>query len=234
MGGSVSRIIACVVTVAVALFAFAPSAHATPITYEMSSVASGKIGATTFTNAEVDLIARGNTANITPVAIPVGMTTIDGFANPFTSFKVTIQGVGTATISDPSAIWYFPVVGGPITAPSIFFGRIDVPPALDSLTAIGFVESPALAGYSLDSEIGPLTGAGNIGFDPLCSTGMNDPCIHTSLGLLSFTANITFPPTGEATFVSAPVPEPTTLFLLGSGVVALAGRCRARSRRQKN
>jgi PEP-CTERM motif len=207
----------------------AQPAGAAPITYQISSVASGQIGATTFTNAQIDLIGTGDTANVvalTDFGIPFPV-----FANPFITFTVTIGGVITATITDPSTIWSIPdVIPGFNPVPLVIFGRIDAPPALDSITGIGFFGSNALAGYDLSTGIGPIPGPGEIDFNPNCSTPGNDPCLHTSLGLLRISSGGL---ESQGTFVAtpAPVPEPATLFLLGSGAAALVGRSRFRTRR---
>jgi len=103
-GGSVNRLTSCIAAMVVAVFSFTLNAHADPITYEISSVASGQIGSTTFTNAEVDLIGTGDTANVTSFVVS-GVTI---FANPFSNFTVTIGGIGTATITDLSEIWAIP------------------------------------------------------------------------------------------------------------------------------
>jgi hypothetical protein len=199
--------------------------HAGPITYEISGVASGKIGATTFTSASVELTGIGDTANVTSLFSGVI------FANPFSTFTVTIGGVGTATVTDLSEIWAFPAPSGLSTVPVVVIGRVDHPPALDSITGIGLVGSNALTGYEDNTGIGPITDAGAIGF-PGCGGSGQDPCIHTTLGLLSFTSNLGLPPTTQATFVAtlAPVPEPTSSLLLGSGAVALIGWSRFRMR----
>jgi len=222
----VNRFTASVAPLVVAMLSFAPNAHATPITYDISGVASGRIGATTFSSASVELTAIGNTANVTSLF----SGTI--FGNPFNTFTVTIGGVGTATITDLSEIWAFPAPSGQSTVPVVVIGRVDKPPALDSITGIGFVGSNALTGYEGTTGIGPITDAGGIGF-PACSGPGQDPCIHTTLGLLSFSSNLTFPPTTRATFVAtlAPVPEPTTLLLLGCGAAALIGLSRFRIHR---
>jgi hypothetical protein len=224
--GLMKRLNATAVTMATAaLFGWVPPAQATSITYELSGVASGKIGATTFTNVEVDLIGMGDTANVT------SLLSGEVFGDPFNKFTVTIAGVGTATITDPSEIWAIPVVGGPpLTAPTVVFGRIDVPPALDSITGIGIFSSNALAGYTGASAIGPLTDAGGIGFPTLCGTAGHDSCIHTTFGVLSFDANISLPPTGQGTFSATlqPVPEPASLVMLGTGLLATVSRFRRR------
>lgn len=212
------------------MLSLAGSAHADGITYEISGMASGTIGSHTFTNATVEFTGTGDTANVT--SLFSGAV----FANPFETFTVTIGGVGTATITDPSMIWAVPTAGfDSIPVPIVVVGRIDKPPALDSITGLGVVGSTALAGYEGATGIGPITAEGGIGF-PACGTFPEDPCVQTTLGLLSFTANIS--PTGlpdhEATFVAtlAPVPEPGTIFLLGSGVAVLAGWSRRRTRRK--
>jgi hypothetical protein len=200
--------------------------HANPIIYDITGVASGKIGATTFTGASVELTGIGDTANITSLF----SGTI--FGNPFSTFKVTIGGVGTATITDASEIWAIPGPIGQAAVPVVVFGRVDAPPALDSITGIGLIGSNALTGYEGATGIGPITDGGAIGF-PGCGGLGQDPCIHTTLGVLSFTANLTFPvpPNTNATFVATLVPEPTSLLLLGSGAAALFGWSRIRPRR---
>lgn len=220
------QIVAFAAPMIFAILSFASNAHATPITYELSGTASGKIGATTFTDAAVDLIGVGDTAGITSLFGGVI------FGNPFTAFTVTIGGVGTATITDQSAIWAIPAPSGLVPQPAIIFGREDRVggvPVLDSITGIGIVASAGLAGYEDGAPVPPITDLGGIGF-PGCGGIGEDPCIHTTLGLLSFDSN-PFPPTGEATFAAEPVPEPTTLFLLGGGLAALAGRSRTRARK---
>jgi hypothetical protein len=220
----VNRLTACVAPLVVAIVLFAPHARAIPITYDISGVASGSIGATTFTNASVELTGIGNTANITSLF----SGTI--FGNPFNTFTVTIGGAGKATITDPSEIWAIPAPSGLSMVPVVIIGRVDKPPALDSITGIGFVASNALTGYEGATAIGPITDAGGIGF-PGCGGPSEDPCIHTTLGLLSFNSNLTIPPTTEAKFVATIAPEPATLLLLGSGAAALICLSRFRARR---
>jgi len=216
----------CVLALAFPLALMISPIHAGPIKYDISGVASGQIGATTFTGASVELTGIGNTANVVSL---FGGTI---FGDPFNTFTVTIGGVGTATITDLSEIWAIPTPVGVANVPVVVIGRVDAPPALDSITGIGLVGSAALTGYGDTTGIGPITGGGTIGF-PGCGGTGQETCIHTSLGLLSFSANLNFPqaPTTQATFVATLVPEPTTLLLLGSGVAALIGLSRFRLHR---
>src|SRR5271165_3811873 len=64
-GGSVNKLSASVAPLVIAILSSTPNAHADSITYDISGVASGEIGATTFTNASVELTGIGDTANVT-------------------------------------------------------------------------------------------------------------------------------------------------------------------------
>lgn len=225
-----SRLTACVPSLIVSILAFTPSAHASLITYEISGVASGQIGATAFTNATVELIGAGDTANVTSF-VESGVTI---FGNPLSTLTVSIGGVGTATVTDQSAFWAIPAGIPSSTAPAVLIGREDRPggvPVLDSITGLGLVSSNALAGYMGTTAIGSVTDGGGIGF-PACGGVGQDPCVQTTLGLLSFSSNLTIPPTTQASFVAttAATPEPATLFLVGISLMALTVLSRFQTR----
>lgn len=205
---------------AVALFGSVSVAQAAPITYEISGIASGTVGASIFTDALVEVTVTGDTANIVSLG--------SAFANPSSAMSVTIAGVGTAAVTNPSAIYSsatpisfepgFPVL------PYVIIATLDNPPALDSFTGLAVLGSNALLDYDLQTSIGPIMASpGGVGYPG---------SLNTTLGDLSFTSDVS--PTTQATFSAtaapAPVPEPTTLLLLGSGIAAIAGRARFRPR----
>ena len=217
--------------VAIALVSFAPRASAAPITYEISGVASGTIGGKTFTNALVVFTGHGDTAGVISDTF-MGNTF---YAAAFMTASVNIAGIGTATLLDPSEILGIPqtIIDPELPPfPLVLFGRTDNPPDLDSLTGMAATASNLLAGYDLKTAIGPITSLGGVGFIDNCGTPGHDPCLSTSMGLLSFTGNILETGDGTGTFRATldPVPEPASILLMSGGLGALVRRARRRSR----
>ena len=202
-------------------FCFAFSGLAGPITYNFSGTASGMLGGTSFTNQLVQETAIGNTANIVSLLVGPSGSQISIFAEPV-SATITIAGLGTTTVTDPSVIWSVPtpvvISSGFPDLPYIVLGTVDNPPALNSLTGYGALGSNALLGYNLATSFGPLTASpGAVGYP----TGL---VIDTSMGGLSFTANIG--PTAQGTFAATTAPEPGSFLLLSSGLALLVYRIR--------
>lgn len=203
---------------------FATAAYTAPITFQMSGVNSGQIGGTSFTNKLITVTATADTADI---------ETLFGFAKaaPLLSTTLTIEGVGTATVTDPmmifSSVIAVDICGGcPVTS-YVVMGRIDSPPALDSFTGLAVVGDDALLGYDLTTAH-DATYAGGMGWNPLCGTVGHDPCLATTLGFFKTVDD----DTRTVRFTARPaVPEPAGLILMGSAVAAFLARSRLRGRR---
>ena len=221
MRSSAARVAALVMVVSAG---FAKAAPAAPITFQMSGVNSGQIGGTSFTNKLITVTATADTADI---------ETVFGFAlaAPLLTTTVTIEGVGTATVTDPmmifSSIIAVDICGGCPVLPYVVMGRIDSPPALDSFTGLGVVGDAALLGYDLTTAFDATIAFGGLGWNPLCSTPGHDPCLGTTLGPLRTVDDEVRP----VRFRASAVPEPAGLILMGSAVAAFFGRSRLRGRR---
>jgi len=215
--------------IALSLVAFAPQANAAPITFEFTGVNSGTIGGTPFTDKLVVYTGTADTDDIIFAEVAAG---IFFYAIPLNGLTVNIDGFGTATVTDTTQVISIPqTVPDDVDTedelppfPLVLLGRTDHPPALDSFTGMAGTGSDLLAGFLLDTSIGPIGGVGGVGFNTECAPG-DDPCIGTDKGLLKFATNLDTEGTFTATLQDE-VPEPATVALMGAGLAAFVRRSR--------
>jgi hypothetical protein len=79
------------------LYLAAPGAFAAPITHTLSGPVSGTLGATPFTNAQITIVATGDTSTV-DCGAPI-------FCNTLSSVTFTINGVGSGTVTDGLSIF---------------------------------------------------------------------------------------------------------------------------------
>jgi len=162
------------------------------ITYTESVTASGSVGLTTFTNALVIISATGDTNNITTpsagvfeVPVSVSFTVAGGpsgtFTQPFVMDDVQNSGFAAITQGTPSSL---------------------------VSTLLGVFNKSALSTYALNTSIGPVTGAGEIGRFAFSSTA-GDFVFNTQIAPVTF----------QATLGNSAVPEPSSLLLAGTGAL---------------
>ena len=183
---------------------------AVPITYTETTIASGSLGGTNFTNALVTLTLIGDT---TGVVQPLPNDVPDFLYNHGTG-TITIAGVGIATIFNASAV-IFPVIPGEIPIPSFGIGQGLIDDG--HFTAILGIGSNSLAGYDLQTAFGPFTATGEAG----ATEPNGSPHFYaTSAGNLMLTRQESVV---TLTVTTTSVPEPASLSLLGIGGLSLIG-----------
>jgi hypothetical protein len=209
------RVVLVMALATVGCLGWAAPSQAAPITYEMTSVASGTLGGTAFTNALVTLTLTGDTSGVEPWFIPGALRNIG-------TATVSVAAVGTATLNDPNGYMAGVAPVGTGTGMGIFeFDNA----ARTSFTHIFVIPDHAgLTGYNLVGPLGPLTGTGGgLATQP----GGSPVSFSTTAGALRMTGG------GDPVTVTvrvAAVPEPASLSLIAIGAL---GAIAARRRRQR-
>jgi hypothetical protein len=205
-----------VVALTMGVVGWAAPTQAAVITYTISSLASGTLGGTPFTDALVTVELTADTSGVTePIAgvlFNVGTATL------------SIDGVGTAIFNDPdgyAAVFFPPSVIPDCPCFSIFDEAANFPV---SGTAIFGLGDASLAGYDLASAFGPFTGTGGgVATEPDGSP----VAFSTTAGDLLLTDG---GDPATLTVTIAAVPEPASISLFA---VATLGAIAARRRRPR-
>jgi hypothetical protein len=173
-------------------------ALATPITYTEQASASGTIGLTSFSDADLTIQWTGDTSGVSGGG---GFFINDAGASVV---DLTISGVGSTVFTDNVEVFVNQASAAAGFALSGGGGSI-----LDTFDA-------AFTSYALATPIGPITD------NPFIRP---DLTFDTGLGLLNITSvNPNSPSSTFTATTTSPVPEPASMALLGTGVLTLVGR----------
>jgi hypothetical protein len=190
-------------TIAACALLCSAQVQAGPITYTLTTTASGTLGASSFTNALVTVTLTGDTSNVTAGPDPFN----DLLVNPG-SATVSVSGLGTATftgsieiISTFNDLTLFGV-------PAVLIAQLDNP-AGTSVTGILVQTGSVFSSYDLRGPLGPVSGTGGVASGSRGAT----PIFSTTAGNMTWA---TFQPLGTSTFTAAATPAPGTLSPSGS------------------
>ena len=182
------------------------SAFANSIGFTLSSIASGTIGGTSFSDATFTIHGHGDTSHV--VSFGSGDYFLDlGFAT------IKIQGVGTFSFTTSTR--FFSDSGG-----LVGFSRAGV-------DGYDLIEGPFLSpwNWNMQTSVGLVTGDGYI-------TQWNLSPVLTNGGVLVLNDSDTQPFTFSAKVGSVVTPEPGTICLLVTGLASIAGQSLARKMRR--
>ena len=141
-----------------------------PISYSLTTNASGTLGGTAFTNAAVTVTVTGNTNNVGPAPAPDSAAVMNtGTAT------VSIAGVGSAFFTDPVAI-YSSLTDNIFGVPGVLIADL-----LNDGTGIEVQFGQTYLTYDLRSAIGPITGLGGP-----ASGSQITPTFNTTLGVMTW------------------------------------------------
>jgi hypothetical protein len=180
----------------VMLCVVAPAAFGAPVTYVFSGPATGTLGSTPFTNAQVTVTGTADTANI------VQFDAVTPCVN-LTGVTIAIAGIGTTTATGPNFLFDFQAGPG--------WGFENGTCTVVGQTWLG-VNNGLAATYGLATSIGPTTGTQDF--------ANSTP---TAAGSLTFTSvPLTFQATLGQVAQIAPVPTLSQLALLALGLMLTA------------
>jgi len=212
------RSLILLLTLAILLILFSPTAKADTITYVWQGTATGSIGGTSFQDAGFTITLTADSSSISQFTLgcsPSACTIFDVAASTAT---ITVDGV-TSNIT--SAIGVFDNQ----TMSVLGLGRITGPGPGGIGGDLLDMTNPAFSTYNLS---GALNAVGPISMGTLSEFSCSAGCVITGIGNLTMTS-------ADGVTYSDPVntPEPSTLLLLASGGLAIFGlrrRAHARAR----
>jgi hypothetical protein len=181
---------------------YVATAQASTFTYTQTAIATGSLGAVSFTDSLLTISLSNGYQN--------GTSSCQGGTNNCTyedgTATVTVSGVGTATLTDALIDAYVNRTGGVgrVGAAGISDEDLDAPGG----NAIFNTTSSVFGTYYLDVPIGPITGA---------VAYINPDPIPTTLGDLQITSILN----NTSTFSVTETPLPGSLSLLASSLGAM-------------